>query len=149
MANQVAAEVEGMAHTNNKYQTPDGKVKFCKQECMVDDNDVESQNMIECCSCDGWQHLTCLPYTKTQVKVLTSDQILWKCNVYCKCKSKTKLNEHKSLTQDNHTHPESNLEQTMRQFMLNINTQMNTVLESPNLKAEKTSSSKAGHSTNE
>ena len=42
-----------------------------------------------------------------------------------------------SLTQDNHTHPESNFEQTMRQFILNINTQMNTVLESLKLKADK------------
>ena len=137
MANQVAAQASGMACTNNNYQRPDGKVKCCKQECMVDDNDSESENMIECCSCEGWQHIKCLPYTKTQVKLLTSDEILWKCDACCKFKSKTKLNQHNSLTQDNHTPPESNFEQTMRQFMLNINTQMNTVLESLKLKADK------------
>ena len=63
MANQVAAQVSGMAHTNNKYQRPDGKVKCCQQECMVDDDDSESQNMIECCTCEKWQHIKYLPYT--------------------------------------------------------------------------------------
>ena len=67
----------------------------------------------------------------------TSDEILWKCDACCKCKRKTKLNQHNSLTQHNHTHTEYNSEQTMRQFMLNINTQMNTVLESLKLKADK------------
>ena len=85
----------------------------------------------------GWQHIKCLPYTKAQVKLLTSDEILWKCDACCKLKGKTKLNQHNSLTQDNYTPPESNFEQTMRQFMLNINTQMNTVLESLKLKADK------------
>ena len=101
---------------------------------MVDDNDSESQHMIECCSCEGWQHIQFLPYTKTQVKLLTSDEIIWKCDACCRCKSKTK---HNSPTQDNHTPPESNFEQTMRQCMLNINTKMNTVLQSLKLKAYK------------
>ena len=104
---------------------------------MVDYSDSESQNMIKCCSCEGWQHIKCLPYTKTQVKLLTSDEIIWKCDACCKLKSKTILIQHNSLTQDNHSPLESNFEQTMRQFMLNINTQMNTVLESLKLKADK------------
>ena len=104
---------------------------------MVDDIASESQNMIECCSCERWQHIKCLPYTKTQVKLLTSDEIRWKYDACCKCKRKTKLNQHNSLTQENHTHSEFNFEQTMRQFMPNINTKMNTVLESLKLKADK------------
>ena len=36
---------------------------------MVDDNDSESQNMIEYCSCEGWQHIKCLPYTKTPFNI--------------------------------------------------------------------------------
>ena len=109
---QVAAQASGMAYTNTRGQM---------DKWSVVSRNVWLTIMIECCSCEGWQHIKCLPYTKTQVKLLTIDEILWKCDACCKCKSKIKLNQHNSLTQHNHTPPGSNFEQTMMQFILNIN----------------------------
>ena len=44
MESQVSVQASGMVNVNNRYQRQDGKVKCCKQECMIDNNDSESQN---------------------------------------------------------------------------------------------------------
>ena len=41
-----------------------------------DDSDID---MVHCHMCNGWQGFDCLPYSKTERKLLTHEDIEWKC----------------------------------------------------------------------
>ncbi len=153
-----AGQVTQLSPNQQEAAKPRLQPTVCLQ-CKSDEKQ-ENEEWIECCICGGWQHFRCLPYNKTQMRILANDEISWKCY---NCKSKkpaittmstpttpttsadiVQLIANKQLTEDKPTNASTSpkysneFERAMLTLMTTVTSKMDSVMEGLNAKADTT-----------